>query len=150
MNTTDQVSTRTIPAVESPRRRRLMAVVAAVGAALATFAMIEGVADVDLQTPGFGLNEAQDLAFPAVLMASALAGATAWGLLALLERWTSRPRRYWTIVVTVGFLISIGGPMSGTGISQSNRLLLVLLHAVVAVVLIPLLYRTARPERSGR
>ncbi|MGH8951110.1 MAG: DUF6069 family protein [Acidimicrobiia bacterium] len=126
------------------RGQRLIAVVAAVAASLATFAVIEGVLGVDLQSPGFGPSGPQDLGFVPVVVASALAGAAAWALLALLERWTTRSRRYWTISVTLGLVISIGGPMSGTGISQSERWLLFLLHVAVAVVLIPLLYRTAR------
>jgi len=142
-------STRAISGSTAVRRRRLVAVAAAVAAALAVFAVIEGVMGVDLQSPGFGTSGAQDLGFAPVLVASALAGATAWGLLALLERWTSLPRRYWTIAVTLGFVISIGGPMSGAGISQSNRWLLLLLHVVVAVVLIPLLYRTVPSGSDG-
>ena len=150
MNATHPESARAIAGSTAVRVPRLVAVVAAVAAALAVFAVIEGVMGVELQTPGFGSSGAQDLGLVAVLVTSALAGAAAWGLLALLERWTSRPRRYWTIAVTFGFLISIGGPMSGTGISQDNRWLLLLLHVVVALVLIPLLYRTARsgPYRS--
>ena len=149
MNTTHSESTRPNAGPTVFRWQRLVAVIVAVAATLATFAVIEVATGVALQSPGFGSSGAQDLGFAEVLVASALAGVAAWGLLALLERWTRRPRRYWTILVTLGFVISAGGPLSGTGITQSNRWLLLLLHVVVAAVLIPLLYRTARSGIDG-
>jgi hypothetical protein len=62
--------------------------------------------------------------------------------LGLIERYTARPGRWWIIIAVGAFVLSLGGPMSGTGLDNTERALLVLLHLVVALVLIPLLYRT--------
>lgn len=133
------------------RRQRLAAVTAAVGAAVLTWIVIDVLAGVDLRAPVFdGFASGQDITFGAVVLVSGLASLGSWGLLALLERWTSRPRRIWTAVAILGFLISLGGPLSGTGISPENRWLLALLHLVVAAVLIPLMYRTARADSTDR
>lgn len=126
------------------RMRRLMTVAAAVGAAAAGWAMIEGVGGVDLHAPAFDTTTAtQDIGLGSVAFASLIASLAAWGLLAVLEKYSSRPRRIWTILMGAGLVISLGGPMSGTGIDSTNRGLLALLHLIVAAVLIPLLYRTA-------
>ena len=60
--------------------------------------------------------------------------------------------RGWTVLAAAGFVLSLGGPMSGAGIETSGRVLLLALHVIVAAVLIPLLYRTAAtpPERTKK
>lgn len=138
---TDTVSTM-VPA--GTRSRRLLAVAAAVVAAVAGWVLIEGPGGVDLRAPAFdGTAANQDIGLGAVVFASLVAGLAAWGLLAALERYMSRPRRIWTFLAVAGLILSLGGPMSGTGIDPTHRGLLALLHVIVAAVLIPLLYRTA-------
>jgi hypothetical protein len=44
---------------------------------------------------------------------------------------------------------SLGGPLSGSGITAANRAVLVLPHLAVGTVLIPALRRTAA-SRAGR
>ena len=44
---------------------------------------------------------------------------------------------------------SLGGPLSGSGVTAANRAVLVLLHLAVGAVLIPALRRTAA-SRAGR
>jgi hypothetical protein len=134
---------------EARRRRRLLAVMAAVTAATLGWGLIEGGAGVDLRAPAFdGSTVGQDIELGAVIFTSVVASLAAWGLLALLERNVSLPRRIWTIAALAGLALSLAGPMSGTGISSGDRGLLALLHLIVAAVLIPLLYRTADTQNT--
>jgi hypothetical protein len=83
-----------------------------------------------------------------VTVTSGVASLAAWGLLALLERLTAHPRTLWTAIAVLALLISLGGPLSGTGITSANRVALALMHLSVAAVLIPLLPRTAPDSRE--
>ena len=133
------------------RSQRLLTVAAAVVAAVGGWVLIEGIGGVDLRAPAFdGSTASQDVGLGAVVFASLVAGVAAWGLLALLERSIRRPRRTWTVFAVAGLIVSLGGPMSGTGIDPTHRGLLVVLHVIVAAVLIPLLYRTAATDRNAR
>jgi len=125
------------------RVRRSRAVIAAVVSACAAWLLIEGLGEVDLRAPASGGNASgQDIGLLGVLFASLAASLAGWLALGLIERYTARPGRWWVSIAAVAFVLSLGGPMSGTGIDNTDRALLVLLHLVVAVVLIPLLYRT--------
>jgi hypothetical protein len=46
-------------------------------------------------------------------------------------------------------VLSLGTPLSGTGITAANRAVLVLMHLAVGGVLIPALYRTS-PSRARK
>jgi hypothetical protein len=146
----EQMSTKpNTVSTEAPatRSRRLIAVASAVVAAVAGWVSIEGIGGVDLHAPAFDATTATpDIGLGAVVFASLVASLAAWALLAVLERYSSRPRRIWTILVVAGLVVSLGGPMSGGGIDTANRALLALLHVIVAAVLIPLLYRIARVD----
>lgn len=112
-------------------------------AAVVTWALIEKVAGVDLRAPSFdGSAEGFDIGLGPVVLTSGLASLGGWGLLAVLERLTTRARGLWTAAAVPALVASLGGPMSGTGISGANRASLALLHVVVGAVLIPLLHRT--------
>lgn len=99
--------------------------------------IVEAGVGYDLWTPAMGGSPGMDIGAGAVLISSGVAGLAAWGSLAALERWSPRPRLIWTIVATLVFLISLGGPLSGEGIDTANRAALVALHTVVAMGLIP-------------
>jgi hypothetical protein len=123
---------------------RSVAVGAAVLAAVAGWVILEEVAGLDLRTPAFGESPAgQDITVAAVAVTAAVGSLAAWGLLALLERRTTRSQRNWLALVLTGFLISLMGPLSGTGITAGQRGALVLLHILTAAISIPLLYRSA-------
>jgi hypothetical protein len=126
---------------------RLLAVAAAVVAAVVVYLLINLFVQ-DPRTPGMSGRSAADLTFGAVLLVSALASLAGWGLLAVLEKLTAKPRQIWTIVAAVALLLSLGGPMSGSGISTGNRLALALLHVVVGTVLIVLMRRTTGRTES--
>jgi len=137
------VETTNLPSQAEARVRRLRGVAAAVVAACVTWLLIEGLGGVELQAPAFSDNAStQDIGLVGVFVVSLTASLAGWLALGLVERYTSQPRRWW-IVLSVGALVlSLGGPMSGTGITDTDRILLVLLHLVTGLVLITLFYRT--------
>jgi len=132
--------------------RRLRGVIAAALAAVAGWILIEVLGGVDLRAPAFdGSGAGQDVGLVAAVLTSLVASLAAWLLLAVSERHlTSRARTVWTILAMAGFVVSLGGPMSGTGIDATDRALLGVLHVIVAAVLIPLLYLTAAAPDEKR
>lgn len=143
------ISPHTTNAVASGARwkGRLLAVGAAVVAALVVFVLLK-VFGQELRTPGMNGAAAAQLNAGAVVLVSALAGFAAWALLAVLERFTEKALMIWTIVAVAVLVLSLGGPMSGTGVSTGNRLALALMHVVAGTVLIVLMRRTAGRRRS--
>jgi hypothetical protein len=119
----------------SPRRRRLLTVGAAVTAAVIIWSVAE-LAGMHLRQPATGPGTASALNVGFVIAVSALASLAGWALLALLEHFTARARAIWTTVAVVFLLLSLGGPFSGHGVSTGNRLLLGLIHLVVAAIVI--------------
>jgi hypothetical protein len=88
---------------------------------------------------------------PVAVVAVALAaGLVGWGLLALLERVTTRARRLWAVIAVVVLLVSFAGPLGATTIQAKGAL--AAMHAVVGAILIAGLYRTSRrhPAQTSR
>lgn len=137
----------------STTHRRKLRLLAVAGAALGTVA-VWLVADkgfgVDLHQPGFGTSTPQALNPGFVAVVGALAALLGWALLALFERLSSRGSRRWLFVALAALLVSLGGPLSGHGVSAGNRAALVCMHLVAAAVVIPLLYRAPGPTDSRR
>lgn len=128
------------------RKARAKSVAATIAGALLVWLVIEVVFGTDLKAPAFSASQdTSDVGLPQVVMASVLAGVAGWGFLAALERFTSRARTVWVVTAAVALFVSLGSPLSGTGITSANRALLVLLHLTVAAVLIPSMYRTIQP-----
>lgn len=141
---------RTLPHTSSRRQSRMTAVGGAVGAALAVWVLAEGALGIDLQQPAFETaQKTQDIGPALVAVTSAFGALAGWALLAGLERLTARARGAWTAIAVLTLVGSLGAPLSGTGISDENRLMLVLMHVAVAAVVIPALYRTS-PSRTRR
>jgi hypothetical protein len=124
---------------------RLVAVVGAAVGALVVW-LIAGLADVEVRSPAFGSQASMEIGAGFVIVISLLAGLAGWTLLAVLERFTARPRTVWVVIAAVVLLLSLGGPWSGTDITTGSRLTLTLMHLAVGAVLIPLLARTATPR----
>ncbi len=132
----------------SRRRIRLAAVGGAIVAALAVWLVAEGIFGLDVRRPAASVGEpALDVDAFHVAFAAAVGSLAGWALLAVLERLTARPRRLWTVIAAVALVVSLGGPLSGSGITTTNRLALLLMHAVVAAIVILAMSRTARAER---
>lgn len=127
------------------RSIRALGIAATATAALVAWALIEPVFGIELRGPAFGdTAETSDVAAVQVLLASTIGGLAGWTLLALLERLTTRAARIWLVVAVVALLLSLGGPLSGDGVTAVNRAALVALHLVVGAVLIPTLYLSAK------
>lgn len=128
----------------SRRALRVLAVAGSALAALCVWVLATAAFDLDLRQPAFQTGEpAQELSAGWVAVVGAFAALAAWGVLALLERFTERAPRIWAVLAGVAFLISLGGPTGGHGVSDDNRLALLAMHVAVAAVVVPLLYRSA-------
>jgi hypothetical protein len=130
-------------AVLSRRKARLLAVLAAVLGAVAVWTVVKVGFGVELRQPAKGSEPPLELGVGSVIFSSAIASLAGWALLAGLERFTAKARTVWTVVAGVVLLGSLGGPLSGEGVSSGNRLSLVAMHLVVGAVLITLLRRTS-------
>jgi hypothetical protein len=134
-----------------PWRARALAVIAAVLAALAAWLVTDPLLGVDVAAPTRPGSEELQAVTPALVAGTSLIIAlAAWGLLALLERFTARPRPIWTAIAVLVGLVSLTGPVSTIASSTvANGLSLALMHLAVAAVLIPGLAATA-PSRARR
>ena len=149
---------RTVISTHSPAVRarrslpapRLTAVV--VGALVGTvvWAVLNEAMD-GLSRPGLGGHASHPLGAVVVMVTSLVGGLLGWTTLVLVERVLHQDRRTWLAIVSLALVLSLGGPLSGTGVTAGDRLALVLLHVTVAAVVLPLLYRSAdapEPEQA--
>jgi hypothetical protein len=79
--------------------------------------------------------------FGQVILMTGVSGLIAWGLLAVLERTTSRAKTIWTVIAVIAFLLSIVGPLDG-GVDAASKVVLALMHVGAAATIIPLMRRT--------
>jgi hypothetical protein len=132
------------------RLQRFGAVAAVIAAALVLWAVATQAAGVDLRSPAFSTTQhPAAVGAGLVAVAAALAALAAWALLAILERTIRHPRRAWTTIAMVAVVISLGAPLSGHGITGTDRAVLACLHLVVATTVIVLLGRTAGHTSSA-
>jgi hypothetical protein len=121
----------------SSRTLRVLTVAVAVVAALTAWILIEQVIGLDLRSPVLpSTGEQVDIGFVEVAVTSLAASLAAWALLALLERFIPRPRSTWTILLIGALLVSLLGPLTGTGVEFGVRVALVFLHLLVAAALL--------------
>lgn len=146
-HTSEHARTGTAAVSSGRHRARLAAVGGAIVAALAVWFVAEVVLGLDLRQPAASVGtQTESIDAVHVVISAAVGSLAGWALLAA-ERLTARPRRVWTAIAVVALVVSLGGPLSGSGITTSNRLTLVLMHVVVAAVVILALGRTARARR---
>ncbi len=126
------------------RGDRVVAVLAAVIAPVIVWLIATIGFGQQLYQPGFGGSAPQELSIWLVAAAAGIAALARAGVLALIERINRRPAQVWLVVSTAVLILSLGGPLSGEGISAANKLALVSMHLAASAVLIPLLYRSAR------
>lgn len=123
------------------RRTRLLTIAAAVVAALIVWFVAGSLAGVDLDVrSGDGTSH---VGVVPVIIATALGGAVAWALAALLERFASRPRALWVTVMVIALVLSVAGPLS-LGIGGATRGALIVMHQVVGGTLIAGMLPTIR------
>lgn len=133
------------PARTGGRWKRRLAVVAGAAVAGAAVALVASFVVDPLQTPGQGGQAPMELNAIWALIVGAVASLAGWGLLAVLERFApAKAHLIWRIVAVVVLLLSLGGPMGGTGVTTGSRVALIFMHLAVGAVLIPLLPGRAR------
>jgi hypothetical protein len=138
MTMTCASSTAADPATR--RIRRGLAVLMATGVAVAVWFVAAVLGGVDLTVRRGAGTDTVTLA--AVVGAAVLAGLAGWALLAVLERFTRRPRRIWTVVAVTVFALSMLGPI-GSAEGPLTMFVLGTLHAGVAAALVRSLRCTA-------
>jgi hypothetical protein len=121
--------------VTSPRRLRAVAVGAAVvtTGALYTAARALGT-DFALTDPGKA--QAHQLILPEIVAFTLVFSLLGWAALALLERYVGRARDVWTALAGTVLLLSLV-PIAIEQATGGTKVMLVLIHAAVAAVLVP-------------
>lgn len=125
------------------RNIRPLSVAGAVVATLAVWLVAVPLAGVDLTArTGSGTTTVGPVP---IVLATVLAGLAGWGLLAVLERRSSRPAAVWTTVAVAVLALSMLGPLGG--VTLGAKLTLAALHLAAGAVLILGLRHTTRPAR---
>jgi hypothetical protein len=128
---------------------RIVGIVAAILAAEAVWLVAEGLLAIHVQAPAGTLGVEPVAIDPlSVALAAGVLSLIGWAALAGLERFTPMAHGIWLGLALVALLASCGMPLSGSGISQANRLVLVAMHLVVGAIVITAFYRTS-PRRSA-
>ena len=122
-------------------RQRLIAVATAAAAPLVVWvvASLAG-ASLEVTSPLAGMMRIDALLVIVTSLALALA---AWGVLALLERFTQNARRIWTSIAVVVLVLSLP-PLAFLDATVGTKVALAIMHVVTGLVLIFLLRRGAR------
>ncbi len=121
---------------------RIRAVGLATLAAAGVWTVAKLAPGIDVAAPSFDASDPVDLGLGPVVVSSLLATLVGWAVLAVLERFTIRSNAIWTGAALAFTVFSLGGPLSGSGVDVSQRIVLVLLHLVVAAVYVALIRRT--------
>lgn len=122
-------------------RHRLIAVAAAVAAPLVVW-VVASLAGVSLEvtSPVAGTMRIDALL---VIVTSLPLALAAWGVLALLERFTQNARRIWTSIAVVVLVLSLP-PLAFLDATVGTKVALAIMHVATGLVLIFLLRRGAR------
>ncbi len=145
------LSTSTTPSIPATHwRTRTLAVASATVAALIVWLIAKPLLGSTLTIPMAGGSQIMKVGWVPVLIISLIASLAAWGLLAVLERFTPRARTIWMAIAAVILLLSFAGPLLvASAASAGTKVALTLMHITVAVVLIPSLARTSS-STAGR
>lgn len=128
----------TLPARRHRPRTRLAGAAGAAAAAVAVWLVVRYGAGLHPHTPGFGpAQRPASLAPGFVAVLSAAASLLAWAALTLIERTARGPRRVWVITGLITLAVSLSAPLSGHGVTGTDRLALICMHLAVGAVLVP-------------
>lgn len=131
----------------SVRLTRALIVLAATSGAVIVWVVAARLAGVDL-TIRQGDRAPTEIGIALVVVTALLAGLAGWGLLALLERRTSRPAKVWPAVASVVMALSLVLPLTSDATTGAH-LTLALMHLVVGAVLILGLRQTLTGSRPA-
>jgi hypothetical protein len=137
--TTPQVSHTT---ATSPRRTRAVAVAAAVVATVAIYVAARALG-TDFTLTDAGKTATHQLILPEIAVFTVVFALLGWGALALLERFTRRAMTIWTALAGAVLLLSLV-PIALEQATGSTKIMLVVIHAAVAAVLVPVFRFTRR------
>ncbi|MFI7544657.1 DUF6069 family protein [Actinoplanes sp. NPDC049599] len=115
-------------------KTRALTVAAAVVAAVVLWIIAVPIAGAELLTETAADKPPAEVPFGGVIISPLLVGLVGWGLLALLERFTTKGRLIWTIIAVVVLLVSFAGPATAT--TTGTMLWLSVMHIVVGGILI--------------
>lgn len=131
----------TTPAQGGTARPRLLTV--AVAAVVCALVWLVATAALDVDVTATTGSSETTVGLLSVLIATAVSGLLGWGLLALLERKTSSPRKVFVVIAVLVLVLSMfAGPLGG--VTTGATVTLVVLHVAAAAVLIPGLARTVQ------
>jgi hypothetical protein len=116
-------------------RTRALSIGGAVIAAVAVWVIAVPLLGLHLVVR-FGDGAPETVGVDFVVGASLIASLVGWGLLAMLERRTSRARTIWTAVAIAVLLVSLSLPLTA-GTTASTKAVLAMMHVAAAAVLIP-------------
>jgi len=135
------------PVGKTPRwRRRAYVCLGATAAAVAVYVLAVPLLGIDVQVPESpGSKVKHALPFGGVVLMALLSSLAGWGVLALLERITSRARSIWTVLALIVLAVSM--PYL-PGYTAAERVVLALMHGSLAAVLIGGLRRSGRSAVS--
>lgn len=126
------------------RGSRALGVAAAIAAALILWLIAHPLLGVDMKITLSGGTQTMHIGWLSVLIFSGASSLVAWGLVAMLERFTPDARAIWTKIAAVTLLLSFAGPLFGAGSANAGtKGALILMHLAVAAVLIPVLASTS-------
>jgi len=129
---------------------RLLGIFAGLLAAEAVWLVAEGALVIPVQAPA-GTLAAEPVAIDplSVALAASVLPLVGWLVLLGLEQLTQHARTIWLVLALVALAASLGMPLSGSGVSDANRVVLVLMHLLVGAIVITVLYRTS-PHRTAQ
>jgi hypothetical protein len=112
------------------------------GAVLGTITLwiVARILGVDLVVDPKNGQPAGQIALPFAAAMALVVSLLAWGLRALLDRFTKHAARIWAVVAGVVLAVSFL-PVLAVGASGGTRVVLALMHIAVAAALIPVLGR---------
>jgi hypothetical protein len=149
MTATTTARTPAIEPTECVRKRRwsrALATMAAAGATFTVWTIAHPIAGADLVVDtGSGPTTVTPTA---VVLVTVVAGLAAWGLLALVERFSRRAAAIWSWIAGAVVLISLLGPL-GSAVGAGATAALVAMHLVTGAVLIPLMARSSAQCRGA-
>jgi hypothetical protein len=141
MNTlTTRISGEIDAARRSAWQTRAKAIVAAIVANVVIL-IVGRVVNGEFPVATVGSDD-QTIGFAQAIVVTVLVGLVAWGLLAVLERTTSRAKAIWTVIAVVVFVLSLIGPL-GSGVNASSKAVLAFMHVGAATTIIPMMRRSA-------
>jgi len=126
------------------RRSRAGSIAAAAGSASVIYLVASG-AGVPFELTDPGKTQPVHLTVVTIAVVAGFFALVGWATLALLERYSGRASRIWSMLAGTVLLLSYV-PIGVEHATPATKIMLALIHATVAATLVPMLRRTQPPE----